>query len=752
MLVLANNSVVASVQPDFIYNVINDDTTNGDATNGVSSSAISPLASSAEANDPLFGSQWNLRLINAPTAWNTSRANHKVIVAVLDTGARLTHVDLKNNLAKDKNGNLLAWDATDGSYSIVDGAFVWTGKPLVQCPAYTISPGKGDPQGHGTIVAGVIAAQTNNSVGIAGVSYNADLLPIRVIAQSTSTRELVSAYDYMIKTKAAGYNIRVANISFIVFGISSDSIFHKSIIAANKAGILTVAAAGNNNSGAAVYPSDWPEVLSVVAVDANINRAVYSNYNSSKDLAAPGGGSGSSVLSLGNATDTSYVRDSGTSVAAPHVSAAAAILFALDPSLTPAKAKSLLCSTARDLGAPGYDPYFGYGLLDVNAAVLKVLSGFTATAAPKITAQPVGSVYYAKQAAKALKVVASTSDGGKLTYQWYSNSKNSTAGATAIKGATAASYLPPTTKAGATYYYCVVTNTKANTNPGKKTLRSQIVLLNIAPDFNQQVVMLVPDAQTGLRLEFGGQSVTAGKQASLWASNGGPNQRYYLVRTAGGLYKIKSVNSNLYLTVSGKVAKEGAAIVQAKATGGQEQQFRISYQASGKYTLTSALNPNFVVAVKGASPVSGALIVLQKRNTAAKTQVFRISTIKPVIASGTVVAIQDFNSGRFLDVAKGSKADGASFLTNAPSVALSERYTLTYNAKTGYYKIVPLSSAKPVTIKQAQRYTNGTAVFQYKPISGFNQQWDVRQRSDGKYVVYQPSSRQALTDSGGINH
>jgi len=379
---------------------------------------------------------------------------------------------------------------------------------------------------------------------------------------------------------------------------------------------------------------------------------------------------------------------------------------------------------------------------------LTVQLDLPATAAPKITKQPKSAVYYVKQTATPLTVTAASQDKGSIKYQWYSNTKNSTSGAKAISGATKASYTPPTTKAGALYYFCKVKNTNTATSPGTKTVNSTIVYVRTAPDFNKKVVTVAPDAKTGLRIDVPGQAKTAGIQVGLWANNSGANQRYYLTRTADGYYRLKCVDSGLYLTVKGGTAKEGAAIVQAKSSTSKAQKFKIKYVSSGKYLLISALNSGYVIATKGTSPASGAKIVLEKRNAASKTQVFRLNVVKPAIASGSVVTIKNVSTGGYMQVSKSSTANNAALVLNKRQLVPSQQFKLVYVASTGYYRVIPQNSGLPLSVSATKTFANGAKVFQIMSGTTLNQQWDIKKNSDGTYTFYQPNSRLVLDAKG----
>jgi serine protease len=504
LLVAANSEEVAFAQPNFRYQLLEDSPLE-DSPLEDSSSAYEPRYT---PNDPeVINTQWWLGNVNALQAWDLlpsslTTPTTPVTVAVIDTGMRLTHQDLAGslNLASGdsdfSNGSAVAWDTT-GS----------TDKPLT-----TAVGNGGDNARHGTHVAGIIAAEANNNILGAGVSGNAArLLPIRVFSETvTTTDTIVRAYSFLL-AKRTTYNIRVVNMSLGGYGSANqDPMLHQKIKDAQGEGILTVVAAGNygslstypnyqDSAGNTItsYPSDYDEVISVTAVDSSNAHAYFSDHNSYKDIAAPGHEIHSTVPS----TDTDFGQMSGTSMAAPVVSGIAAMLFAINPNLTVAEVKSILYGTARDqiggsYDTSGWDPYFGWGVVDANAALQAVASGEdypTVTPSATPTAPVSASLpskncypgtYFPSLNATATNAAAITAEGGSLSYQWYYNiaSINSTSdviwSGVKIDGATNATYQPAASTPTAdwqdssgkartgVYFFCKVTNTLGGKSAG----------------------------------------------------------------------------------------------------------------------------------------------------------------------------------------------------------------------------------------------------------------------------------------------
>ena len=288
-------------------------------------------------NDPYFGSQWNLPAIHAPEAWDITQGTPAIKVAVVDTGVDCGHPDLQGQCAAQAN--------------YVD---------------YDPGPIQ-DDNGHGTHVAGIIAALTNNGIGVAGVASRVKLVALKALDRSGSGDTTTVAQA--LPDAALTYGARVINLS--LGGTDNDPTLQNAINRAYAAGAVIVAAAGNSGTSTPVYPAAYDHVIAVAAVDSYLQRAWFSNYGSYIDLAAPGVGIFSTYSRLID-PDYPYRPASGTSMAAPHVSAAAALVLSLRCDLGPDAVASILFQTADDLGTPGWDQYFGYGLVNAYRAVRTV--------------------------------------------------------------------------------------------------------------------------------------------------------------------------------------------------------------------------------------------------------------------------------------------------------------------------------------------------------------------------------------------
>ena len=335
-------------------------------------------------SDVFFDRQWHYPLINLPEAWDTTTGDPNTIAAVIDTGVLFGHPDLSGRL-------------TATGYDFVsDPDRALDGDGLDPDPSDTGAQNPTSSTFHGSHVAGTIAAQTDNSVGVAGAGWSTRIMPVRALGQYLGYYGVGTSYDIMQAVRyAAGLendsgtvpsakaDIINLSLSGSVYSFLEQDIYDK----VRAQGIIIVAAAGNGASSQPMYPAAYDGVLAVSAVDINEQPAWYSNFGSYVDLAAPGGdlsvdlngdGNGDGVLSTAAAMDLDrnlsygYSFLEGTSMAAPHVSGVIALMKAVNPGLTPDDLDDLLVggSITRDLGDAGRDDLYGYGLIDAQKAVL----------------------------------------------------------------------------------------------------------------------------------------------------------------------------------------------------------------------------------------------------------------------------------------------------------------------------------------------------------------------------------------------
>ena len=284
-------------------------------------------AQQALPNDPLFPS-WYLEKINAAGAWSITTGSSNVIIAIVDTGVDASHPDLVTKMVPGRN-------------------------------IYNNNTDTTDVYGHGTPVAGVAAAASNNGIGVASVAWGCKIMPVRVSDNTGMASESAIANGL---TWAADHGARIANVSYYITGsktISSAAKYFQS-----KGGVV-VAASGNY--GTVETAQDDPYIITVGATDPQDVLYSYSNRGHNLDLVAPG--NNTTTLIGGQ-----YGAGGGTSFASPVVAGVAALVLSVNPSLTPGEVTYVVKQNADDLGAVGWDSEFGSGRVNAARAVVAALA------------------------------------------------------------------------------------------------------------------------------------------------------------------------------------------------------------------------------------------------------------------------------------------------------------------------------------------------------------------------------------------
>jgi subtilisin family serine protease len=334
------------------------------------------VSATTTPNDPMFGQLWGMAKINAPAAWDVSTGSANVVVGDIDTGIDYTHPDLAANVWVNP-GEVAGNNVDDDGNGYVDDVNGWDFVSDDNNPM--------DDHGHGTHTSGTVGATGNNGVGVAGVNWNVRVAGLKFLSAqgSGSTSDAVLALGY-----AVAEGMKVTNNSWGGGGFSQS--LYNAINAARDAGMLFVAAAGNstlNNDLLPFYPASYglDNVIAVAATTSTDGLASFSNYGAtSVDLGAPGAGITSTVPGNG------YESWSGTSMATPHVSGAAALLFAAHPSWSYVEVRDRIFCTARPLAALSGKTATG-GMLDLGAALGSAACGAPSQPSPATTMH-VGSV------------------------------------------------------------------------------------------------------------------------------------------------------------------------------------------------------------------------------------------------------------------------------------------------------------------------------------------------------------------------
>ncbi len=292
-------------------------------------------------NDTSYDVQWGPSKIKAPAAWDVSTGGSDTIIAILDTGVDLNHPDLKDKIVP-------GWDFANDD------------------------PTPQDDHEHGTHVAGIAAAETNNGIGVAGISWQARIMPVKVLDENGD-----GFYSHVAEgvLYACNHGAQIINLS--LGGSTYSPTLEDAVEQAYADGCLIVAAAGNGGGDFVDYPARFPDAMAVAATDQSDARAGFSDYGPEVEVAAPG------VNIYSTLWNDKYGWKSGTSMAAPHVAGQAALIWSVCPDPTNEEVRSIIDSTADDRGASGWDAYYGYGRINAVDAVQAATPALTLPQSPE---------------------------------------------------------------------------------------------------------------------------------------------------------------------------------------------------------------------------------------------------------------------------------------------------------------------------------------------------------------------------------
>lgn len=325
-----------AIEPDYIYRI-----PDGESRKFVGSTS-EPRASQAP-NDPMYSKQWNMHNIGIEQAWIETKGRG-VTVAVIDTGVSKVPDLEKTNFVK-------GFDFVNDQENAADD------------------------NGHGTHVAGTIAQSTNNNFGVAGIAYEANIMPLKVLSSfgGGTVADIAEAIRFAADNKADVINLSLG-------GGGESAVMRDAIDYAHSKGVVVIAAAGNSNRNAADYPARYPHAIAVAALDASGAKAPYSNFGAGVDIAAPGGsteqGESGGILQNTFNPETGesvFAAFQGTSMAAPHAAGVAALIKAAGVD-NPDEILAVLKQSARKVESDDLNHY-GAGKLDAAAAVKLALHG-----------------------------------------------------------------------------------------------------------------------------------------------------------------------------------------------------------------------------------------------------------------------------------------------------------------------------------------------------------------------------------------
>ncbi len=283
-------------------------------------------------NDDRYSSQWHLPAINAAAGWEISTGSADVAIAIIDSGIDPGHPDLADKLIP--------------GYNFLENNQVTN-----------------DVLGHGTAVAGCAAAQSDNLIGVAGVSWNSQLMPLVVLnSENWATYyDIARAIIY-----AVDHGVKVMNIS--IGGTSSSSTLQNAVDYAWERGAVIFSSAGNSATSTPNYPAACGNVVAVTATTSSDLPASFTTFGNWVDVAAPG----SYILTTNRGGG--YGSWNGTSFSSPITCGLASLVMSVNPALTNAQVVELIKAEADDLGAAGFDPYFGYGRINVSRTLTAALA------------------------------------------------------------------------------------------------------------------------------------------------------------------------------------------------------------------------------------------------------------------------------------------------------------------------------------------------------------------------------------------
>lgn len=299
-------------------------------------------------DDPGLTYQWALDTVDAYEAWDVAMGTHDVVVAVLDTGIDWNHPDLAANMWTNEDG-YHGYNIVDGNWFPMDDnihGYDDDGDWIANLYTY-----------HGTHVAGIVGAVTDNAVGMAGLAQ-VSLMAVKVMNESGEGTDAMVASGIRW---AVDHGAHIVTMSLGVEGTSSS--LANAVAYARVNDVVMVAAAGNDGTSVVSYPAAYPEVIAVGAIDNTNRRASFSNYGNNLDIVAPG------VMIYSTQGGSSYQYLSGTSAAAPHVAGVAAVMLSVAPALEPIEVASIINQTATDISQPSYDPTTGWGIVNAFRAI-----------------------------------------------------------------------------------------------------------------------------------------------------------------------------------------------------------------------------------------------------------------------------------------------------------------------------------------------------------------------------------------------
>ncbi len=378
-----------------------------------------------QPNDLLYEEQWNYPQIRLPETWDVTTGSADVRIAILDTGILSNHPDLQSQIVDGYDMISDSDNARDGDGIDADAE-----------DSGDLGLSDGSSSFHGSHVAGIVAAASNNSIGMAGIAWQSKIMPLRVLGRYGGTSfDLIQAIRYAAGLSNSSDTVPsqpadIINMSLGGGGFSASEA--DALDAARQAGVVLIAASGNDGRRSSDYPAAYEGVISVGSINQSNELTSYSNYGPELDITAPGGdlnqdadtdGIPDGILStIGSDREVEllygYRSYQGTSMAAPHVAGIAALMKSVNADLSPADFDRLLIEgrMTDDLGVGGLDDIFGYGVVNALKAVTSaqaLADGTLAPLAPSLSITPNPIDFGLTQHQKMFSIY--NSGGGDLT-------------------------------------------------------------------------------------------------------------------------------------------------------------------------------------------------------------------------------------------------------------------------------------------------------------------------------------------------
>ena len=346
-----------------------------------------PMAFEFNTPNDLHSNQWSLEKIEAELGWNHSTGSSSVLIAVLDDAIAIDHQDLAANIytnSAESGGLPFLDDDANGRADDINGYDVADNDADPRPPSG--ASGNNDGFAHGTHVAGIAGAVTNNGTGMASIGYSITILPVKIGKNSNGS--LSGGLDGVFYAMRSG-----ADVISMSWGTNSDALTFRTLIQqASSSGIVMVAAAGNEGDQTIHYPAAYPEVIGVGATDQNDQKASFSNFGNTVDVMAPGVGIYSTLPEANN----TYGNLSGTSMATPMVAGLAGLVLSQSPGLNPTQVKQRIQQGCDDISAqnPGFSGQIGSGRINAFKTLGNVSIGDVEASGLSIYPNPATDVVY----------------------------------------------------------------------------------------------------------------------------------------------------------------------------------------------------------------------------------------------------------------------------------------------------------------------------------------------------------------------